>query len=57
MDGSAWTTSCTETRDHVVRGGSWDTHPIGLRAANRYGYTIDKPAHYLGFRLGRTLTP
>jgi formylglycine-generating enzyme required for sulfatase activity len=52
--GSAWITGVCSRR--VVRGGSWFSGPQNLRSANRIGYATDSRL-YLGFRVGRTLTP
>jgi formylglycine-generating enzyme required for sulfatase activity len=41
----------------VVRGGSWVDNPGLLRSAFRSGVTTDGRSSYLGFRIGRTLTP
>ena len=54
-DGSAWITGDCSRR--VVRGGSWNLDPRALRAAYRYGYSTGLRLDFLGFRLGRTLTP
>lgn len=56
-DGSAWTTACTNDGRRVVRGGSWNLLPQGLRSALRYGGTADVRDGSIGFRVGRTLTP
>ena len=54
-DGSAWTPDDCSRR--VVRGGSSNTTPTGIRSASRdrdsAGFRLD----YLGFRLARTLGP
>jgi formylglycine-generating enzyme required for sulfatase activity len=53
-DGSAWTAaSCSSGR--VVRGGSWDSVPSHVRAANRWSHSDD--SNFIGFRLARTLSP
>ena len=56
-DGSAWTSSCSET-SRVLRGGSYRDNPQSLRSAYR---TRIRPAVRIfngsGFRVGRTLTP
>jgi formylglycine-generating enzyme required for sulfatase activity len=53
-DGSAWTAgNCGSFR--VLRGGSWDTIPVSLRAAQR-GKAADTDGT-IGFRLARTLNP
>ena len=53
-DGSAWLQY--GVRDgRVVRGGSWDDDPRGLRSAYRNGYTTDGRGDNNGFRLARTL--
>jgi formylglycine-generating enzyme required for sulfatase activity len=55
-DGSAWTTEPCSAQ--VIRGGSWDGRPRSLRAANRFGFTVEpQESNFLGFRLARTLTP
>jgi formylglycine-generating enzyme required for sulfatase activity len=54
-DGSAWTTGDCSPR--VFRGGAWESGPWSLRAADRYGNTPDGRSNFLGFRVGRTLTP
>jgi formylglycine-generating enzyme required for sulfatase activity len=55
IDGSAWTSGGCSS--HVVRGGSWLSLPENLRSANRLGFTSDFRNFFLGFRVGRTLTP
>jgi len=55
-DGSAWTADGDCSR-RVFRGGSWVNLPEGLRAARRNRFTSVSRVTYLGFRLGRTLTP
>ena len=37
----------------VLRGGSWNNNPIGLRAANRHDNTPDHRNYYIGFRCAR----
>jgi formylglycine-generating enzyme required for sulfatase activity len=54
-DGSAWTSDVCASR--VVRGGSWRNYPHVLRSAFRVGYTTGYRNYFLGFRVGRTLTP
>ena len=52
-DGRAW-----ESRDcsrRVLRGGSWNNGPGGLRSANRYRYTVDDRFDSSGFRIARSL--
>ena len=56
-DGSAWTTSCTESGRRVLRGGSWGSGPDGLRAANRGWLPSGFRSGEFGFRVGRMLTP
>jgi formylglycine-generating enzyme required for sulfatase activity len=53
-DGSAWTAGCREN-SRVVRGGSWDSAPAGLRAASRTGSAA--ASNSIGFRVGRMLGP
>jgi formylglycine-generating enzyme required for sulfatase activity len=54
-DGSAWNSADCRTR--LIRGGSWDDLPGGVRSAYRYGITVGYRLDGLGFRLARTLTP
>jgi formylglycine-generating enzyme required for sulfatase activity len=54
-DGSAWITGNCDGR--VVRGGSWVNFPLILRSALRGRFTSDYQNYFLGFRVGRTLTP
>ena len=54
-DGSAWETGTCEFR--VLRGGSWGSAPVSLRAAFRLGYSPGLRYFDLGFRAARTLTP
>ena len=42
---------------HVGRGGTWVDGPGGVRSADRLGNSSDERNSYLGFRVGRTLTP
>ena len=53
-DGSAWTPGDCDRR--VVRGGSWDSIPRGLRAADRDWNTPGIRSDSGGFRVARTLT-
>jgi formylglycine-generating enzyme required for sulfatase activity len=55
IDGSAWTGGACSSR--VVRGASWLSLPQDLRSANRSSFTTDFRNFFLGFRVGRTLTP
>jgi formylglycine-generating enzyme required for sulfatase activity len=55
-DGSAWLVGGEQAR-RVLRGGSWSGDPWDLRAAVRSGSTTVSRGSYLGFRLGRTITP
>ena len=55
-DGSAWTTG-GECGRHVLRGGSWDYRPRGLRSAYRYWLATGNRDDNDGFRVARTLTP
>jgi formylglycine-generating enzyme required for sulfatase activity len=54
-DGSAWTDGECDRR--VIRGGSWNERPQGLRSASRDRISPDFRNLILGFRVGRTLTP
>jgi formylglycine-generating enzyme required for sulfatase activity len=54
VDGSAWLQG-GEARLRVVRGGSWESDPRDLRAADRRGISGLDWANIIGFRLARTL--
>ena len=56
MDGSAWTASdCTR---RMVRGGSWGDKLEFFHSAIRMKYITDyRYFSFIGFRVGRTLTP
>ena len=54
-DGSAWLSgNCSE---RVLRGGSCNDLPSGLRAAVRSRFATGNRGNILGFRVARTLTP
>jgi formylglycine-generating enzyme required for sulfatase activity len=53
-DGSAWTTNCSGNA-RVLRGGSWEYGPAGLRSASRSRNDPVIPINIIGFRLARTL--
>jgi formylglycine-generating enzyme required for sulfatase activity len=55
-DGSAWTIG-NFCREHALRGGSWESLPIALRATNRYAHSSDARVDDGGFRVARTLAP
>jgi len=55
-DGGAWTEGGDASR-RVMRGGSWDGSPVGLRSAERIWYSGSNRVSSLGFRVGRTLSP
>jgi formylglycine-generating enzyme required for sulfatase activity len=46
-----------DTAERVVRGGSWQSHRLGLGAEVRYGYATSYRSNTIGFRLARTLNP
>jgi formylglycine-generating enzyme required for sulfatase activity len=52
-DGSAWTTG--ECRARIIRGGSWATPPVALRASNRAWLTPDTRGRDVGLRVVREL--
>ena len=54
-NGDAWLRGNCERR--VLRGGSWDYYPRGLRSANRIRYTPGYRYDFVGFRVARTLDP
>jgi formylglycine-generating enzyme required for sulfatase activity len=54
-NGSARTTG--DCRKRVLRGGDWSSSPGFLRAAARIRSNSGDRFIYIGFRLGRTLTP
>jgi formylglycine-generating enzyme required for sulfatase activity len=55
-DGSAWLQG-GDTGRRVLRGGSWNYDPLSLRAADRSWFSTGLRYNYIGFRVGRTLTP
>ena len=56
-DGSAWTSGCGSGARAVLRGGSWNDNPRGLRAANRFWNTPSDRLNGYGFRLVQDLNP
>jgi formylglycine-generating enzyme required for sulfatase activity len=58
LDGSvAWITGA-ECSARRIRGGAWNFHDgSSARAASRFAVTVDSRTDWLGFRVGRTLTP
>jgi formylglycine-generating enzyme required for sulfatase activity len=54
-DGSAWTSGDCDRR--VIRGGSWGSDPMNLRAAGRGRIATATRVNGFGFRVARTLTP
>jgi formylglycine-generating enzyme required for sulfatase activity len=56
VDGTAWLHGGDASR-RVVRGGSWNSNPLFLRAAIRYEISAGYRYAYIGFRLARTLNP
>ncbi len=54
-DGSAWTGGDCSRR--VVRAGSWYLAPRSVRSAYRFRLNADNQIIFLGFRVGRTLSP
>jgi formylglycine-generating enzyme required for sulfatase activity len=55
-DGSVWSQGVDASR-RVLRGGSWSYGPVHLRSALRLGFTTVDRLDYVGFRVGRALTP
>jgi eukaryotic-like serine/threonine-protein kinase len=53
QDGSVWQSGDAPPR--VLRGGSWDCHPVLLRSAYRNRYLPDIRDNSVGFRVARTL--
>jgi formylglycine-generating enzyme required for sulfatase activity len=51
-NGSAWTEDCGF---RTIRGGPWFNPPRELRAAARRGWDAGGRAHFIGFRVARTL--
>ena len=52
-DGTAWLSGDCSQR--VLRGGSWGSSPLDLRAASRYRSTTAFRNSYVGFRVARDL--
>ena len=55
VDGSAWLHGFCFKR--ILRGGALSDYPRHLRAAVRYGLSVDSRFWWYGFRVARTLTP
>ena len=53
-DGAAWTAGGDCGR-RVLRGGSWNGHPMFLRSAARLRSTTELRLDFVGFRVARTL--
>ena len=53
-DGSAWTRGGGDCGRRVLRGGSWETPLVGIRAANRYWYD-NRASNTTGLRVARNL--
>ena len=56
-NGNAWLSGCDDADVRVLRGGSWDVGPQGLRSAVRFLDVASSRENYIGFRVARTLTP
>jgi formylglycine-generating enzyme required for sulfatase activity len=56
QDGSAWIEGA-DCSLRVIRGGAYSSNPQSLRSAFRYAFSTAKNRYFLGFRVGRTLTP
>ena len=54
-DGSAWL-SGGDLSERVLRGGSWNINPRGVRSAFRGRSTPDDRSSLIGFRLARTVS-
>jgi formylglycine-generating enzyme required for sulfatase activity len=54
-----WTDGCADLacRNHIVRGGSFQSAPVELRAANRFALAADKRRDDVGLRVARDLRP
>jgi formylglycine-generating enzyme required for sulfatase activity len=53
-DGSAWI-GAGDCNSRIVRGGSFQNLPAGLRSAQRYANSVDTRSATLGFRVARSL--
>jgi formylglycine-generating enzyme required for sulfatase activity len=52
LDGRAWKNPDPKVKTgYVIRGGSWHSHPIYCRSANRFHFAADFTISYLGLRL------
>jgi formylglycine-generating enzyme required for sulfatase activity len=54
INGSAWMVGQCDQR--VLRGGSWDSGSMSVRAASRIWYPIYMSEFSVGFRVARTLS-
>ncbi|MEB3310593.1 MAG: formylglycine-generating enzyme family protein [Snowella sp.] len=50
-DGSAWVDNHSDSDGRIIRGGSWHSHPIYCRSANRYYFHRNFSISYLGCRV------
>ena len=56
-DGSSWLSECKNVNLRILRGGSWDSVPGGLRSAFRSTDYASDGDYNFGFRIARDLTP
>ena len=52
-----WCEDAYDASSRVVRGGSWDSHPVILRSSVRNGLEPVNRNDGLGFRVARVLSP
>jgi formylglycine-generating enzyme required for sulfatase activity len=55
IDGSAWTTACSDGSHRQQRGGSWNYFPQSARSASRAGSEASDRLISDGFRVARML--
>jgi formylglycine-generating enzyme required for sulfatase activity len=53
-DGSAWVIDCSKEIQRVLRGGSWNYAPVGLRSVYRYFIAPTDRSYILGLRVAST---
>ena len=56
QDGSPWIEGA-DCSLRVIRGGAYSSNPQALRSAFRSAFSTAKNRYFIGFRVGRTLTP